>query len=676
MPRDLPLSNGRLLVAFDNDYVIRDIYFPHVGKENHALGHRFRFGVWVDGAFAWMGSGWKIDRQYHDSAMVTEVVARNDQLQIELACANGVDFYENVLVRHTVVRNLADRPREVRLFYHHDFRILGNEVGDTAMFSPDVQAIVHYKEDRYFLMNCRSGTETGVTSYACGTKGVGDAEGTWRDAEDGALQGNPIAQGSVDSTMRVALVVPARGEGSVYYWMAAGKDFREVCTIDSVVREKGPEALLQRTRGYWSLWVDKDQRGIDLLPANVLERYRQSLLIIRSQIDHGGAVIAATDSDIAQYARDTYAYCWPRDGALVSASLMSAGHVGAPTKFLEFCARVISPLGYLRHKYNPDGSLASSWHGYVRDGRPALPIQEDETALVIWAVWQYFTLYRRIEETAPFYRPLVTRPADFLLSHVDNATGLPLPSYDLWEERWGVHFFTVATVIAGLRAASRMSATFGEDERAAKYQAGADRMVEAMLSIMWSEKDQRFARMATPGQSGYVLDMTVDSALLALSEFAVLDIDSPHTTSTLKQVEERLWVQTDVGGLARYENDYYHQVEKSDVKKVPGNPWFICTLWLARYYLLRAKTSGDLTRGRELLEWAARHASPSGVMAEQLHPHTGAPLSVAPLTWSHAAYVRAVREYITQAGHFSICPTCGQETLRRARVTDLLRAQP
>jgi hypothetical protein len=63
-------------------------------------------------------------------------------------------------------------------------------------------------------------------------------------------------------------------------------------------------------------------------------------------------------------------------------------------------------------------------------------------------------------------------------------------------------------------------------------------------------------------------------------------------------------------------------------------------------------------------------------MAEQLHPYTGAPLSVAPLTWSHAAYVRAVREYITQSGHFSICPTCGQETLRRARVTDLLRAQP
>jgi GH15 family glucan-1,4-alpha-glucosidase len=29
-------------------------------------------------------------------------------------------------------------------------------------------------------------------------------------------------------------------------------------------------------------------------------------------------------------------------------------------------------------------------------------------------------------------------------------------------------------------------------------------------------------------------------------------------------------------------------------------------------------------------------------MAEQIHPETGDPISVAPLTWSHAAYVSAV----------------------------------
>ena len=54
MPRDIPVGNGTLLVAFDQDYCLRDIYYPWVGKEDHAGGHRFRFGIWAEGV---MGHG-------------------------------------------------------------------------------------------------------------------------------------------------------------------------------------------------------------------------------------------------------------------------------------------------------------------------------------------------------------------------------------------------------------------------------------------------------------------------------------------------------------------------------------------------------------------------------------------------------------------------------------------
>ncbi len=33
-------------------------------------------------------------------------------------------------------------------------------------------------------------------------------------------------------------------------------------------------------------------------------------------------------------------------------------------------------------------------------------------------------------------------------------------------------------------------------------------------------------------------------------------------------------------------------------------------------------------------------------MAEQIHPITGEPLSVSPLTWSHAAFVSRVERYL------------------------------
>src|SRR5436853_6824644 len=255
-----------------------------------------------------MGPEWQPDRRYYADSMVSEVRARHESLGVELLCHDAVDFYENVLVRHIQVTNLEDRAREIRLFFHHDFHIRGYEVGDTALYSPETESLIHYKDDRYFLMNCAVGRDIGVRRYACGTKEVRGAEGTWRDAEDGELQGNPIAQGSVDSTLGISLTVPARGSAEADYWMAAGRDFREVATIDKVVREKSPGELLRRTRDYSRLWVQKDQRGLDGLPDAFDQRYNQSLLIIRSQIDHDGAITAANDTDIIGFARHTYPY--------------------------------------------------------------------------------------------------------------------------------------------------------------------------------------------------------------------------------------------------------------------------------------------------------------------------------------------------------------------------------
>jgi GH15 family glucan-1,4-alpha-glucosidase len=47
-------------------------------------------------------------------------------------------------------------------------------------------------------------------------------------------------------------------------------------------------------------------------------------------------------------------------------------------------------------------------------------------------------------------------------------------------------------------------------------------------------------------------------------------------------------------------------------------------------------------------------------MAEQLHPFTGEPLSVSPLTWSQAAFVTAVEEYLERMRRLTTCPACGQ----------------
>jgi len=79
---------------------------------------------------------------------------------------------------------------------------------------------------------------------------------------------------------------------------------------------------------------------------------------------------------------------------------------------------------------------------------------------------------------------------------------------------------------------------------------------------------------------------------------------------------------------------------------VPGNPWLICTLWLAEHAVARATSIAELQSALDLLRWVRAKARPSLVLPEQVHPHTGAPLSVSPFSWSHAQVVSVVRGYL------------------------------
>src|SRR3972149_6655114 len=149
MPRDLPLGNGSLLVAFDGNHQIRELYWPHVGQENHSLCHPFRMGVWVDGQFHWLDdSRWERDLRYAHETLVSEVALKHPALNLTLAVSDAVDFHENLLVRRFDISNPADHAREVRLFFHHDFHICGNEVDDTAYYEPERRGGGPYKSAR------------------------------------------------------------------------------------------------------------------------------------------------------------------------------------------------------------------------------------------------------------------------------------------------------------------------------------------------------------------------------------------------------------------------------------------------------------------------------------------------------------------------------------------------
>ena len=657
MPRDIPIGNGRILIAFDANYNLCEFYYPHVGEESHTKGEPFRLGIWIDGRFSWIPEGWHIEKDYLDDTLATNVRLTNDALGVRIVANDLVDFHEDIYLKKLTVENLSNESREIRLFFANDFHILSNDIGDTAAFRPEVNGILHYKAERYFLINVFANKKAGVDYFATGNKDKKNDRGTWKDAEDGVLSGNPIAQGSVDSVIAIHLNLKANEQETCYYWICAGKNWNEVSSLNNLVIKRRPEAIFKRTVDYWKLWVDKEKLNYDFLPKKLAVLYKRSLLICRTQINNNGSIIAANDSEAVYFNRDTYSYMWPRDGALIAYALDLAGYSEITRNFFNLCAHIIEKDGYLLHKYTPSGSPASSWHPWQKDLKAQLPIQEDETALIIWALWHHYKNFRDIEFIKPLYKPLIKNAADFMMNYRDIKTGLPQPSYDLWEERRGILTFTAATIYGGLTAAANFTEAFGETELSQEYREGAKKLRQAMDVYLYLEKEKRFARMITAAMDGsYEIDATVDASLYGIFAFGAYAVDDERVKNTMRQVYEKLWCKTSVGGLARYENDSYYRRSKN----VAGNPWFITTLWLAQYYIALAKTKNDLDKVLNILHWAAERALPSGVLAEQVDPDTNEPLSVSPLTWSHASYIVVVQEYMNKLMEIEKCDACGQ----------------
>lgn len=656
MPRDLVVGNGTLLVNIDRNLNVRDLYYPHVGLHNHVNGHANRIGVWVDGQFSWLGNTWAIGLGYRPGTQTTESHASNGQLGIGLRFNEIVHPQMNLFLRRVTVENLHITEREIRVFFHHDFRIYETEIGDTVFFHPFTDSMVHFKRDCYILMNGRTSDE-GLFEYTSGIKEFGGAEGTWRDAEDGSLSKHPIDQGSVDSTISFRVRVPGAGKATIDCWLAVGRSLEEVTDLNNMVQATPSEELIAESERHWAAWLKK---GVALesvsqaIPAGLTDLYRHSLVVLQTQIDRCGGILAANDTDIMQTARAHYSYIWPRDGALVARALDLAGYPEPARRFFSFCAGLLPPeRPYFLQKYCPDGTIGATWHPWIVDGKPEIPCQQDGSALVIWALGQHCQQYKDRDFLCSIYEDLIAPAADHMVHSIDRKTHLPRPSYDLWEQWRCVHLYTAAAVYGAFSEAVKIARVL-DPPRVDWYKEARDDLRKAILNRFYDERLGRFVRSLVPVKGSQELqpDPTIDASMAGVFLFGVLPADDPRVVQTMEAIYERLWVRTPVGGLARYEDDYYFQVS-TDVKNVPGNPWFISTLWMAEWYVAIAKSLRDLEPARDLLEWTLRHTSEAGLMAEQLNPFTGEPLSVMPLTWSHAAYVTTFLKYQSKVQELS-----------------------
>lgn len=642
MARPIVLSNGELHVGLNRYGLVHDFYYPYVGLENHSAGKdlRHKIGIWVDGSLSWLDDGdWQFTFSYPHQALIGHTVARSARLGVIIEFDDTVDGEMSVLLRNIHVVNEWDHDREIRLFMHQAF-VIGDSRSntDTVQYLPGSDAILHYRGRRAFIVSGEY-NEQPFDQHTVGLFGIEGHDGTYRDAEDGELSFNAVEHGRVDSTIRFKLFVPAHASARVQYWIAAGRSMREALAVHKQVKAQGFSSRIDKTASWWHNWLTPTIKVADKLAPEFQKSFIQSAMIIKSQIDKRGAIIASTDTSMLNYSRDAYGYCWPRDGAYALWPLIRIGYTVEALKFFDFCRRGLHPDGYLMHKYRADGALGSSWHPYQQDDKPALPLQEDETALTLFVFAQFYQMHEDTSVLEDYYTSMVVPMANFLSEYIDHETGLPQPSYDLWEQVYMTTTYTTATVYGALVAAADLAETMQDSEHSVKWRSVADDTQIAAHKHLYNAERKNFFKGVIHKDGELKKDGTIDvSSIFGSFMFGLFSGTGSEMTAAVDTAVELFGMNNGAKGLPRFENDDYRRVDPN----ITGNVWFVTSLWLAQYYIELDRLDDAMA----IVRWVRDNSQYGIMLAEQVDPTSGEAIAPAPLTWSHAEYVSTLLDTI------------------------------
>jgi glucoamylase len=212
------------------------------------------------------------------------------------------------------------------------------------------------------------------------------------------------------------------------------------------------------------------------------------------------------------------------------------------------------------------------------------------------------------------------------------------PSYDIWEERSGEHYYTRLVQLGALRAAETVT------EFASPMIEAAIEHLESRLALFWSEQDGAY--LCSLALGGKTLDMAnILGVLHANLPDGAHSIHDPRVFATLQALEAQAAEDYPINrnrapglglALGRFRGDVYGT----------AGPWYLTSFAAAEFrYRLAA---ADPDRATALIDAAdailvmARATIPAnGALSEQFDPTDGHQSSARDLGWSHGAFLTA-----------------------------------
>ena len=655
MSTSLVLGNGSMLVNINDTLNIKDLYWPFVGEANHLSQIANVLFFYINGNFVRLNSeSFLFETNYLDNSLIGSSVARSEIYNLEIQFTDLVFHDRDIFLRKIEFNNLGNNKLDLIAFFKHNYYMREDDSGNTATWYEPAKLMCHYKKNTYLGM----GFCSKVYQYTCASPIDNNEQGAFPQS-NGNLPFNPVSTGTTQSCMSAKLEVEPEKSQILEYFIVCGQNYHDITEQASFIRRNDRQELEDKTNFYWQNWINPKTHIVlyaEDSKNKLLEKlYSRSLLILRTQTDNHGGIIASNDSDfVKQGGKDSYSYMWPRDGAYTAMALTEAGYQDLAKNFFKFCNQAITEEGFLHHKYYSDLSkgIGSSWHPWIdKYGNSQLPIQEDETASVVTAIYHYYEHFEDVSLISELWNSFIVPALNFLIDYRFNSeiaiennplakefenSRLPKPSYDLWEIHWGIHSYTVATVYQALIAGAKLAETQKFEHLIEICTNAAEEIKTAYIEKFFNHEERTFINSiyCDERHSKPNIDKGFDSSMHSLWQSGMFSPDDARIKQTIEQLEDKLWLNTEIGGMARKNNDHYLKADKN----TPGNPWFISTLWMAQYYLKIKQPE----KARKYIDWVVEHADHTGLMAEQAHPHTGFSLSMKPLTWSHADFVRTL----------------------------------
>ncbi|MGJ7501510.1 glycoside hydrolase family 15 protein [Variovorax sp. ZT5P49] len=294
-------------------------------------------------------------------------------------------------------------------------------------------------------------------------------------------------------------------------------------------------------------------------------------------------------------------------------------------------------------RVNPDGTLdILRWARPQHDGPPLRAL-----ALLRWAAGGHLDAALLAEVT-----PLIRFDIDFTLRHWRE------PSYDIWEEESGHHYYTLRVAGAALAEGAAWLEGLGDTAQAQRCREESQAVLR-LLDDYWVDElpDDRDSargyyrsRVLADGQpSPKALDIAVIlSAIHSLGTEAAHGPTDPRMQATLARLDALFDAAYPINhgraagrgaAMGRYAGDVYYS----------GGAYYFSTLGAAEFCFRAAAMGGDarrwsqwMERGDAYLATVRAYTPAGGDLSEQFDQHSGAQTSAKQLAWSHAAFISCV----------------------------------